>query len=209
MKIKPRQITLSSEIINNENTIVSSAGIFANIIGATSTEETLKNHEYRVDIAETTISTLSGLINNNLLAMKVLSTDVVNNNATANTLADISDLSFPVVANKTYYFKAIINYTAAVTTTGSRWTINGPAASMSYKSVYTLTATTLTTNYSNAYDFPAASNLNSLTAGNIAEIEGFIMPSADGTVVVRFASEVSNSAITAKKGSVLFYKEVA
>lgn len=208
MKIKPRQIILSSEIINNENTIVSSASIFANIIGATSTEETLKNHEYRVDIAETTISTLSGLINNNLLAMKVLSTDVVNSNATANTLADISDLSFSVVANKTYYFKAIINYTAAATTTGSRWTINGPTATMSYKSVYTLTATTLTTNYSSAYDFPALSNASSLAAGNVAEIEGFITPSANGTVVVRFASEIANSAITAKKGSVLFYKEV-
>lgn len=209
MKIKPRQITLSSEIINNENTIVSSAGIFANIIGATSTEETLKNHEYRVDIAETTISTLSGLINNNLLAMKVLSTDVVNNNATADTLADISDLSFPVVANKTYYFKAIINYTSAATANGSRWTINGPTATISYKSVYTLTATTLTTNYSSAYDFPAASNATSLAAGNVAEIEGFVIPSADGTVVVRFASETANVAITAKKGSVLFYKEVA
>lgn len=211
MKIKPRQITLSSEIINNENTIVSSAGIFANIIGATSTEETLKNHEYRVDIAETTISTLSGLINNNLLAMKVLSTDVVNNNATANTLANISDLSFPVpvVANKTYYFKAIINYTSAATANGSRWTINGPTATISYKSVYTLTATTLTTNYSSAYDFPAASNATSLAAGNVAEIEGFVIPSADGTVVVRFASETANVAITAKKGSVLFYKEVA
>lgn len=209
MKIKPRQITLSSEIINNENTIVSSAGIFANIIGATSTEETLKNHEHRVDIAETTISTLSGLINNNLLAMKVLSTDVVNSNATANTLANINDLSFPVVANKIYYFKAIISYTSAATTNGSRWTINGPAASMSYKSICTTDATHFVINYSSAYNFPAESSGFSLTAGNIAEIEGFIMPSADGTVVVRFASEIANSAITAKKGSILFYKEVA
>ena len=92
-------------------------------------------------------------INTNMMLMKVLSADVVNSNATANTLADISDLSFSVVANKTYYFKAIINYTAAATTTGSRWTINGPTATMSYKSVYTLTATTETINYSSAYDF--------------------------------------------------------
>jgi hypothetical protein len=35
------------------------------------------------------------------------------------------------------------------------------------------------------------------------------MPSANGTVVVRFASKIANSAITAKKGSILFYKEVA
>ncbi len=182
------------------------------IIGGDSPDQSLNTQKSRLDNHDTDIAT----INSNLMLMKVLSTDVVNSNATANTLANISDLSFSVVANKTYYFKAIINYTAAVTTTGSRWTINGPTATMSYKSVYTnvtyyyepITASTMT-NYSTAYDFPAACNAGSLKAGNIAEIKGFITPSANGTVVVRFASEIANSAITAKKGSVLFYKEVA
>ena len=41
MKIKPRQIILSSEIINNENTIVSSASIFANINQLTENIEAL------------------------------------------------------------------------------------------------------------------------------------------------------------------------
>lgn len=179
------------------------------IIGGDSPDQSLNTQKSRLDNHDTDISNINTNLSNNLLAMKVLSTDVVNSNATANTLANIDDLSFPVVANKTYYFKAIINYTAAATTTGSRWTINGPTATMSYKSTYTLTATGRTTNYSSAYDFPAVSNDYSLTAGNVAEIEGFIMPSADGTVVVRFASEIANSAITAKKGSILFYKEVA
>lgn len=175
------------------------------LIGGTTIPQTIGDMKSRIDNHDNDISN----INLNLMKLKTLSADVINSNATANTMMDISDLSFPVIAGKVYHFKAVINYTAAATTTGSRWSINGPAASVSYKSVYTLTATTLTTNYSSAYDFPAASNLTSLAAGNIAEIEGFVVPSADGTVVVRFASEIANSAITAKKGSILLYKEVA
>jgi len=198
MKVRAGQIDLATEITNDEKSIVSSATLYADVIGATSTEETLKNHEFRMDAVEL-----------NLLSMKVLSTDVAAN-TTANLLKDITDLSFDVISGKYYYFKAVINYTSAITSTGSRWTINGPTATfISYISTYTLTATTQTLNYSSAYDFPSTSNASSLTVGNIAIIEGFVLPSANGTIVVRFANEVINSAITAKKGSILFYKEVA
>lgn len=135
-----------------------------------------------------------------------LGSDVVNNNATANTIADVTGLSFSVSANVTYRFKAVIYYTSAATTTGSRWAINGPASPtlLAYTSQYSLTATTVTINNAAAYDIPAASNGTSTsTTGNIATIEGIIRPSASGTVIVRFASEVSGSAITAKAGSTL------
>ena len=52
-----------------------------------------------------------------------------------------------------------------------------------------------------AYAIPAASNASSLTAGNVAIIEGVITPSASGTMQVTHASEVISSAITAKAGS--------
>jgi len=135
----------------------------------------------------------------------VLGSDVTNNNATANTIADVTGLSFSVTAGTTYRFEATINYTSAATTTGSRWSINGPASPtiLSYTSNYTLTATSQTVNYSSTYDSPSASNATSLTTGNIAIIKGIIKPSANGTVTVRFASEVANSAIIAKAGSTL------
>lgn len=137
----------------------------------------------------------------------VLANDVVNNNATSNTIADVTGLSFPVLANKLYYFKFTIFYDAAATTTGSRWAINGPSASyIAGKSKYGLTATSETVNYFNAYNTPAAANATSVaTTGNIAVIEGFITPSASGDVIARFASEVSASAITAKAGSIVEY----
>lgn len=135
----------------------------------------------------------------------VLAEDVANAEAVANTIASVTGLSFPVVADETYWFKFVIPYTSAATTTGSRWSIDGPAAPtmLNYTSRYTIDATSQTVNYATAYDIPAASNATSLTAGNVAVIEGHIKPSVDGTVIARFASEVTVSAITAKAGALL------
>lgn len=161
--------------------------------------------------ARKTVETATNPVISSGLSTVVLSADVTNNNASANTIADVTGLSFSVTAGNKYYFKFIIAYTAAATTTGSRWSINGPGSPtlLNYTSHYTLTATTETVNYATAYDIPAASNASSLTAGNIAIIEGIIVPSANGTVIARFASEVSSSAIVAKAGSVGYYQQVA
>lgn len=58
-----------------------------------------------------------------------------------------------------------------------------------------------------AYDSPAACNATSVVAQNLAIIEGIIKPSQNGTIIARFASEVSGSAITAKAGSVCYYQQ--
>lgn len=147
----------------------------------------------------------------NALQTVVLGSDVVNNNATLNTIADVAGLSFAVTAGLLYYFEFVIFYTAAATTTGSRWTVNGPGSPtlLYYSSEYTLTAATQTVNYASAYDIPAASNASSLAAGNVAYISGFIKPSSNGTLIARFASEIANSAITAKAGSIVRYQQVA
>ena len=138
------------------------------------------------------------------LNLVVLSADTSNTSAVANTLKGCGNLSFPVVAGTTYRFRALIAYTSAITTTGSRWTITGPSATfLHYKSTYCLTATTLTTNFATAYSIPSASNASSLANGNIATIEGIVKPSANGTIQVSFASEVLSSAITARAGSTL------
>lgn len=128
-----------------------------------------------------------------------LGADVTNSTT---TIANVTGLSFAVTSGTTYRFYIVIPYTSAATTTGSRWTLTGPANTLfSYTSKYTLTATTQTVNYASANDIPAAANASSLTAGNVCIIEGLIKPSANGTLQVRFASEVAASAIVAKAGS--------
>lgn len=133
----------------------------------------------------------------------ILTADATNNNGTPNTIQDVTGLQFPVVIGGHYWFRFSISYTAAATTTGSRWSVNGPtigADGLMYSSRYSLTATTTTTNDGlSAYDAPAASNATSATTGsNQAIIEGFLHAGATGNVVARFASEVAASAIVAK-----------
>lgn len=148
----------------------------------------------------------------NAATVVILTGDITNNNATANTIADVTGLSFAVTSGLTYRFRAICFFTSAATTTGSRWSINGPAAPtlLIYRSDYSLSSTSQTVNEGlSTYDAPAASNASSAaTAANVAEIEGLITPSANGTVIVRFASEVSSSAIVAKAGSFIEYQQV-
>lgn len=129
----------------------------------------------------------------------LLPSSVVNNNAVANTIADVTGLSFGVISGLTYKFRFFIEYTAAADTTGSRWSVNGPAKSnMQTVSRYGLTATSETVNYTGAaYDAPASANASTPPTIGTAIIDGTITPSADGTVIARFASEVSGSAITA------------
>lgn len=153
------------------------------------------------------------------MSATVLGADVTNNNAVANTIADVTNLSFAVNSGSTYWFRFVIWYTAAATTTGSRWAVNGPANSLlGYRTSVGLSAagtagTDVMTDVNvAAFDSPAASNATSPTAtagqANIALIEGLITPSANGTVIARFASEIANSAITAKAGSTVFYQQV-
>lgn len=143
----------------------------------------------------------------------VLGSDVTNNNATANTIADVTGLSAPMTSGKVYYFKFVIWYTSAATSTGSRWSVNasaGTAANLSMTSEYSLTTTTTTRNANvQGFDLPAASNATSAsTANNMCVMEGYFIPTANCTFIARFASEISGSAITAKTGSVLYYQQL-
>ena len=147
------------------------------------------------------------------LTAVILGSDVVNNNAVANTIQDVTGLSFSVTAGKMYYFKFIIYYTAAATTTGSRWAVSctaGLATNLSMTSEYSLTTTTTTRNANvQAFDSPAASNATSAAVtNNMAVMEGYFIPTATGTFIARFASEVAGSAITAKTGSVCYYQQL-
>ena len=130
----------------------------------------------------------------------------VSDSSGANTYTDCTGLSFAVTSGTRYGFHALIWYTSAVNTTGSGWSINGPAATnMAYRSVYTLTATSQTVNHATAYNIPAASNATSLASvgGNTATIDGSVLPSADGTIIVRFMTEVDTSAVICKAGSAI------
>ena len=191
----------------------SSYTLFKSLLGAGEKLEYNEGNGFQVFTTYGSIKTSNNQGNNVTstgLSAVVLGGDVVNNNAVANTIADVTGLSFPVSTGGTYYFKFIIKYSSASTSNGSRWSINGPTFSaLNYRSIYTLTATTITTNNATAYDTPAKSSASSLATGNLAIIEGFITVTADGSIIARFASELANNAITALAGSVVYYQLIA
>ena len=165
------------------------------------------------DLSGSLKKTMTGEYNNiTSWSSTILSNDVVNNNATLNTISDITGLSFPVIADKVYWFQFWVAYTSAASTTGCRFSLNyvGATPALYYYSKYSLSTTTQTTNQGlSTFDSPAASNAGSpATLVGLALVEGIISMVGGGTVSARFASEVANSAITAKAGSVVYYRQL-
>jgi len=130
--------------------------------------------------------------------MVVIDSDVAN---TTTSFADATDLKFPVVNAGIYWFKFVVDYTAAATTTGSKWSINGPSASrLNYQEKFVNSSTT--ESYQPGYTtYDTGVVTGASTTSALAFIEGFITASASGDVICRFASEVGGSAITVKSGS--------
>jgi len=141
----------------------------------------------------------------------ILGTDVINDNAVANTMQDVTGLSFPVTSGKTYWFRFNFLLIPAATTTGHRFSINGPATSfLQYQSLFIASTTSASLNITgiNAYDLPASATATSPSSGGTCWLEGIATFSAGGTLIGRFASEVAASAITTKAGSVVYYKQL-
>lgn len=145
-------------------------------------------------------------------SIATLTGDVVNDDATANTLKDITgpddSLAFAVEANATYEFEFVIYYAAAATTTGSRWALNGPTA----PSMKVYGSQSESSAYATRSIFHNAYNAGSVSAGsaldlNVAILRGVMGFSAAGTLIARFASEVASSAITVKSTSYVLYRK--
>jgi hypothetical protein len=131
----------------------------------------------------------------------VLSADRTDNSGVC-TIADVTGLSFTAATSTTYRFRAVLYYTAAATTTGANFSINGPSTSfLTYKTQVPTTTTTDTINHLTAFSGGGCSATTATTAGNTAIVEGMMTTSGSGTVIVRFASNVNASAIVVKAGS--------
>lgn len=117
--------------------------------------------------------------------------------------ADVTGLSFSVTSGTTYRFYAIITYTVP-SSLASLWSLNGPAltrAEWLTRHAPTSGATIITTSHT-GYDSGFS---NTSTTQGLVIIEGFVLPSASGTLAVRFQSGTGGTAVTAKAGSTLTY----
>lgn len=136
-------------------------------------------------------------------------TDISGDNTYEDCIGITSGLSFDVLAGVRYVFNARVRFTAAGTTTGSAWSVNGPAdpTELTYSARWSNAVGARDVTTYAAYDLPATSAASSAADGNIALIDGVIVPSVDGTVVIRFMTETDTAAVVCQAGSTLEWWE--
>lgn len=140
----------------------------------------------------------------------VVTADVTN---ATTSFADITGLTCPVEAGKTYIIEAYIIHINNATTTGSRFGFNGPA--MTYviaSTIDTVTASVTASAHSagtvTALETAITAQTTGSAANTLAIIAGSITPSAEGTFAMRCASEVAvASGLIVRRGSWLKIRE--
>ena len=127
--------------------------------------------------------------------------------STVTTYADISNLSFSISAGQMYWFRFVIPYTTLNISYGAKFAINGPASPtfLAYQTTNCNGAGNGTVSRGlSTYDAATTSN-NGVLAGNIAIVEGVIIPSSDGTLIARFGNEAGGQSNTVKAGAMVKY----
>ncbi len=123
---------------------------------------------------------------------------------------NITGLSFSVTSGVNYRFYAIIPYTTSAATIGIRVSLTSPSTTLLAYTTRTGLSSTGSTdatweNHQTATDSGTVSTSSVTTSGgNVIILEGFIRPSASGTVQLRFAPETATaSGVVIKTGATL------
>lgn len=144
----------------------------------------------------------------------VLASDVTNSTT---ALENVTGLSFPVLANKTYNFKALIRIDTSALGNFFRVVLNsaGTLDFLSAQQLFTggtnLGASSGQALQANNFLLPSVLSNTSLAflEDNLLIFEGLIRLTTDSIVQFQFASEAASpSFITIKEGSVVFYKQL-
>jgi hypothetical protein len=136
-----------------------------------------------------------------------LGSDVASTASTS--FQNITGLSFTVTSGTKYRFYAMIVYTASAATIGLRVSLTAPATTLLAYNTHVPLSTTGSAandwvNGQATTDAGTVSTSSPTTTGNVLVLEGYILPSASGTVQLRFAPETATaSGIVIKAGSTL------
>lgn len=137
-----------------------------------------------------------------------LGSDVASSASTS--FQDITGLSFAVTSGVNYRFYAVICYTTSDITIGLKASLTAPAVThLAYNFRTGGSSTASASAEYQSYQYLAdngSATVQSITTsgGNLLIMEGFIRPSADGTVQLRFAPETATAnGIVIESGSTL------
>jgi hypothetical protein len=133
----------------------------------------------------------------------VIATSTSTNSTTS--FADVTGMSFPMMANTIYQFHFDIIFQTAATTTGIGFGVNGPA-SPTYVLVRTEIPTSLTAvtqGMQRAYDTGTSSTaIDTINVNCYAKCYGYVSNGANaGNLLLRFKSEVGTSQVSIMAGT--------
>lgn len=181
-------------------TIANDAVTFAKIQNITDARLLGRSAGSAGDMQELTVGAGLSLASGVLSGYRTLITLEADVASTASTaFQDITGLSFAVTSGTNYRWFAMIAYTTSAASIGIRVSVTTPATT--HLVYHTQVGTSLTgsatasfDNAQNANDAGTVSGTSiSTTAGNLLMMWGFIRPSANGTVQLRFAPETATA----------------
>jgi hypothetical protein len=161
--------------------------------------------------ADNTATAISAATLKTELGGKQLAFKTADQSSNILAFADVTDLSFSVVAGRTYKFKIFCQFDVTNTSTGTRWAVNGPAFTRLFYSVLWTSGSGTGTQANVAYqtyDATGSTGSSNFTTNNCAIIEGIVVPSANGTLSARFANELTVTSVTCKAGSYIEFEEI-
>lgn len=127
-------------------------------------------------------------------------------NSTSATLTNATELQFSVVSGKKYLLEAFILFQAVATGTGVAITVSAPAGVVSGVVMVPITNTDATNamftgSITTAGDVVIASGTGAANTTFMAKMQVVIAPSASGTVIPQFRTEVNGSQVSLEIGS--------
>ena len=141
-----------------------------------------------------------------IVAPAILPQTTTVGNSSNVTLTNLTDLTIPCVAGKTYRFTISLAHTTSVASNGLTMALSGTAVGTLASNFYMMTSTTAL----GARSFTGLNNTqthtsSALTATNFSEIKGIFICTTSGTLFPQFRSELNSNLVQILAGSMCEY----
>jgi hypothetical protein len=165
----------------------------------------------RINANNSVTALTASQLNNDLGNYRVVLGSDVTSTVASTALFDVTGLSFPITAGKSYSFSVKIHNTQTPVANGLRLAINANVAvtSILYRVIIPTTNVAFTNFTSSALDGASTAATSTISPG-YSTIEGFLVANNTGTAIVRFGRTTAGAAgntTTIKAGSSIEYTE--
>lgn len=128
------------------------------------------------------------------------------------TLADVTGLSFAMLASTDYEFEFLLPFTSPALTTGIAVALNGPGTPslLAVELRVPISASTEVIRYTNLYATEALGTaVDVINVPRLARMRGIVRNGTTaGSLTARFRSEVAASAVVVKAGALVLYQQI-